>query len=83
MQAAYDIGEDLNSLRKNKLYTKERTDEERKYLFDIDDYPLKAPQLILDNYKLPEAELKEYAGIVTRLRSMILDKARAILGLNL
>ena len=32
---------------------------------------------------MPEAELKEYAGIVTRLRSTILDKARVILGLNL
>ena len=43
MQATYDVGEDLNSLKRNKLYTRERTDEERKYLFDIDDYPLKSP----------------------------------------
>ena len=83
MQATYDVGEDLNSFKRTKFYTKERTDEERKYLFDIDDYPLKSPHLILENYQLPEAELKEYAGIVTRLRSTILDKARVILGLNL
>ena len=50
MQATYDVGEDLNSLKRTKFYTKEKTDEERKYLFDIDDYPLKSPYLILDNY---------------------------------
>ena len=46
-QQVYNINEDLAALLKNKQYTKQAADAARHYLFDVDDYPHKSPQLIL------------------------------------
>ena len=68
-QQVYNINEDLAALLKNKQYTKQATDAERHYLFDVDDYPQKSPQLILQNYQLTHEVLKGQGIVASNLRA--------------
>ena len=65
----YSINEDLAALLKNKQYTKQAADAEHHYLFDVDDYPQKSPQLILQNYQLTHEVLKGQGIVASNLRA--------------
>ena len=67
-QPSYIINTDLDSLLRNKLYTKECAEGAQHYSFDIDDYPLTAPELVPANYALAQDELKEFGSLVNKLR---------------
>ena len=49
-------------------------------MFDVNDYPMKEPSLTPQNYALTELQSKEYAVIVAKLRSIIIDRAREMFG---
>jgi len=68
-QQVYNINEDLAALLKNKQYTKQAADAEHHYLFDVDDYPQKSPQLILQNYQLTHEVLKGQGIVASNLRA--------------
>ena len=50
--AIYNVGEDLTSLRRNKLYTKKCMEGADHFMFDVNDYPMKQPDIVPDNYSL-------------------------------
>ena len=74
--AIYNVGEDLASLRKNKLFTKQCLDGARHYLFDVNDYPMKEPSLVPEKYALTALQSKEYALLAGKLRSTVVEKAQ-------
>ena len=78
--AVYNINEDLASLRRNRLYTKQCEEGAEHYMFDVNDYPMKEPSLTPQNYALTELQSKEYAVTVAKLRSIIIDRAREMFG---
>ena len=45
-------------------------------MFDINDYPLKQHGLQPENYALTKLQSKEYAVLVAKLRSHVIDRAR-------
>ena len=47
-----------------------------KFIFDIVDYPMRDLQMIPENYNISEAELKEKAVMATKLRSIVVEKAK-------
>jgi hypothetical protein len=77
--AVYNVGEDIDTLRRNKKYKKECNPEAMHYLFDIDDYPVNQADLTTENYALTVDQLREYASLAAKLRSKFLDRARELL----
>ena len=82
--AVYNVGEDIDTLRRNKKYKKECVPEAMHYLFDIDDYPVNQAGLTTENYALTVDQLREYASLAAKLRNKFVDRARELLqnGLN-
>ena len=81
--AIYSIGEDLASLRRNKMYTKECPEGTEHYLFDVNDYPMKPPSLVPKDYALTAAQSKHYAVLTANLRAKVIERTRGMLGLGL
>ena len=82
-QAVYQINYDLELLKHERLFTKECEEGAEHYEFDIDDYPLKAPEITPENYALPPDDLKEMGQLVNRLRAGVVNRAAQMLNIDL
>ena len=80
-QPVHIVNNDLDTLRRNKAYTKQCLPEAERFLFDVDDYKMNDPNLTPENYKLEPEELREHALLAIRLRREVVEKAKRLLGL--